>query len=195
MARRGFLLVTMQPPPAFEEEFNAWYDSEHIPERLAVPGIVSARRYVNCGGHPKYLAMYDLESHAVMSSPEYLAVAFEKSSPWTRRVTSRVRPWRSTGDQIWPGDRLTRGGSAVLLVRFRGVDRGVGPAIAEAARMVFEGRAETLQLRILAHDGGRHGNDVIAFVEQRWPVAAGIDLAPLGRHADYIDLWASYIPY
>ena len=39
MPNKGFLLVLMQPPPAFEEEFNAWYDAEHIPERCATPGF------------------------------------------------------------------------------------------------------------------------------------------------------------
>lgn len=195
MTTKGFLLVTMQPPPAFEEEFNAWYDSEHIPERLSVPGILTARRYVSAGGHPKFLAMYDLESHAVMTSPAYLAVAFEKSSPWTRRVTSRVRPWRSTGDQIWPGDRVTRGGASVLLVRLRGMERGTSPGIVEAARRVFEGRPETLQLRVLAHDAGKNGIDCMMFVEQRWPVSSGFDMAPFGRHVDHIDLCMNFSPY
>ena len=31
---KGFLLVLMQPPPTLEEEFNAWYDDEHIPRLL-----------------------------------------------------------------------------------------------------------------------------------------------------------------
>lgn len=195
MANKGFLLVTMQPPPAFEEEFNAWYDGEHIPERLAVPGILTGRRFVNSGGHPKYLAMYDLESHAVMSSPGYLAVGFENASPWTRRVTSRVRPWRSTGDQIWPGNRLTRGGASVLLMRFRGLERGVGPSIIDAARRVFEERPETLQARVLAHDAGKAGIDFMVFVEQRWPVSSGLDMAPFARHSDHIDLLSSFAPY
>ena len=95
MPNKGFLLVTMQPPPALEEEFNAWYDTEHIPERLAVPGILTALRFVCInGGHPRYLAMYDLESLDVMTSPAYLKVAHDKSSPWTKRVTSRVKVWR-----------------------------------------------------------------------------------------------------
>jgi len=37
-----------------EEEFNAWYDSEHLPERLAIPGFRSARE-------GKYLATYELD--------------------------------------------------------------------------------------------------------------------------------------
>src|SRR5215813_11634719 len=60
VADKGFLLVTMEPPPAFEEEFNAWYDTEHLPERLALPGFETARRFVCISGHPRYLAMYDL---------------------------------------------------------------------------------------------------------------------------------------
>ena len=31
VADKGFLLVMMHAPPAFEEEFNAWYDTEHLP--------------------------------------------------------------------------------------------------------------------------------------------------------------------
>jgi len=195
MLNNGFLLVTMQPPPAFEEEFNAWYDSEHIPERLAVPGILTARRYVCADGHPKYLAMYDLESHAVMQSPGYMRVGYENASPWTKRVTSRVRPWRSTGDQIWPGNQLTRGGAAVLLVRFRGVPSTASREIVDIARRVFEPRPETLQLRVLAHETGTAGIDVMAFVEQSVPVSTGIDPASLGPLADCIDLFNSYRPY
>ena len=32
----GLLLTITEPPPAQEAEFNAWYDSEHIAERLAL---------------------------------------------------------------------------------------------------------------------------------------------------------------
>jgi len=81
VADKGFLLVTMQPPPAFEEEFNAWYDTEHLPERLAVPGFETALRFVCISGHPRYLAMYDLAHSQVLDSPEYLKVAFAQLQP------------------------------------------------------------------------------------------------------------------
>ena len=126
MADKGFLLVTMQPPPAFEEEFNAWYDTEHLPERLAVPGFETALRFVCLYGHPRYLAMYDLVRPEVLDSPEYLRVAFENSSPWTRRVLQRVRVYRASGRQIYPGSTVTGAASRVQLVRFRSrpVERG-----------------------------------------------------------------------
>ena len=103
MAKNGFLLVLMQPPENIEEEFNAWYDSEHVPERLAVPGVLTAIRFSSTSATtPKYLAMYDLESEAVLESDAYRRVAGDNSSPWTKRVTGKTKVYRSVGNQIYP---------------------------------------------------------------------------------------------
>src|ERR1700730_11089960 len=108
MAQKGFLLVLMQPPPTTEEEFNAWYDTEHIPERLAVPGVETAIRFCSTtGAAPKYLAMYDLSAASVLDSDAYRKVAGDNSSPWTRRVTGRTNVYRSVGRQIFPGSAIT----------------------------------------------------------------------------------------
>ena len=48
------------PPAEFEEEFNAWYDTEHVPERLGIPGFESGLRYVSADRPRRYLALYDL---------------------------------------------------------------------------------------------------------------------------------------
>ena len=71
MPNKGFLLVLMQPPPAFEEEFNAWYDTEHVPALARVPGVLSARRFRTAGGSPKYVALYHLASPAVVDGAEW----------------------------------------------------------------------------------------------------------------------------
>ena len=64
-----------------EEEFNAWYDDEHMAERLAIPGFRSAQRWVrDCRpGEGKYLATYELDSMAVLESPAYLERFEERS--------------------------------------------------------------------------------------------------------------------
>jgi hypothetical protein len=104
---RGLLLTMTEPPPGMaEEEFNAWYDSEHIPERLSIPGFRSARRWVaDCSpGEGKYLATYELESPAVLQSPRYLSF-FEKPSPWSRRCLDKAAVFRRWAcEQIGPGD-------------------------------------------------------------------------------------------
>ena len=39
------MAVTMDVDEADEEEFNKWYHEQHLPERMAIPGYVSARRF------------------------------------------------------------------------------------------------------------------------------------------------------
>jgi hypothetical protein len=105
MTRRGLLLTMTEPPAAMEEEFNAWYDTEHLAERLAISGFRSARRWVaSCApGEGKYLATYELDSPAVLQSPEYLA-RFADATPWTRRCLEKAVVFRRWAcEQVEPG--------------------------------------------------------------------------------------------
>ena len=194
MADKGFLLVTMQPPPAFEEEFNAWYDTEHVPERLAVPGFETALRFVCISGHPRYLAMYDLTHAEVLDSPAYLKVAFANSSPWTLRVLQRVRVYRSSGRQIYPGDALTGTCARVELLRFRHRPASAAEEIVRGMRANFENRPETARVRVFAYEDGG-STDFLGFVEQLAPGPASLDLKRFGEHAAAIDLANIYAPY
>src|SRR5437899_12164836 len=68
----GLLMVWADIDPEFEAEYHRWYDEEHIAHLLAVPGFLSAGRYVALKGGPKYLALYELESPDVLKSPAFL---------------------------------------------------------------------------------------------------------------------------
>ena len=76
-----------------EADFNAWYDSEHLPGLAAVPGTVRAARYRDVAGHPRYYACYDLTSPGTLGSPEWLAV---RATPWSDRVRPTFRNTRRT---------------------------------------------------------------------------------------------------
>jgi hypothetical protein len=104
--KRGLLLTLTEPPPAMEEEFNAWYDEEHLPERLAIPGFRSAQRWVAdvSPGKGKYLATYELDSAAVLESSAYLA-RFQNQTPWSKRCLSKTVVFKRWGcEQIEPGE-------------------------------------------------------------------------------------------
>ncbi len=92
---RGLLLVMMGMDPKDEADFNRWYEEEHLTERLAIPGFHRARRYRAVHGEPKYLALYDVESPAVFSTPEYLKYySGAAQTPWTRRVEAAATAYK-----------------------------------------------------------------------------------------------------
>ena len=90
----GLLMVWADIDPEFEAEYHRWYDDEHIAHLLAVPGFLSAGRYVALKGGPKYLALYDLESPEVLQSPAYRHVVGDGTSAWTRRLQKRFINFR-----------------------------------------------------------------------------------------------------
>jgi hypothetical protein len=191
MAEFGFLLVMMEPPPALEEEFNAWYDTEHLAERLAVPGFLSAIRYVCISGHPRYLAMYDLETYDVLHSEAYKTVGYDRASPWTKRVTSRVKVLRYAGRQIVPGGAVTKRSARVQVLRFSGLNAERAAELAKAIDKAIDKRAMPRQTRILVHETG----ELLAFTELGGTLDPALDVTALGPFADVLDLVNLYAPY
>lgn len=54
------------------EEYEAWYDGQHMPDVLGVPGFISAQRYDVVGRRPRettrgyqYLTVYEIDSDDV----------------------------------------------------------------------------------------------------------------------------------
>lgn len=46
-----------------DAEYNEWYDGQHMPDVLAIPGFVSAERFVCVDDGPhRYLAIYEIET-------------------------------------------------------------------------------------------------------------------------------------
>ena len=103
---------------AAQDEFDDWYDTEHIPERLRIKGFINAVRWIGAANPKISLAIYDLESLAVLQKPEYIAVSPAQFSPWATRilVNQCKRICRFNCVQITPGDRVAPDNAAGLLV-------------------------------------------------------------------------------
>lgn len=91
---QGLLLVMADIDPAIEDDFNRWYEQEHLPERMAIPGFLRARRYTAIEGAPKYLALYDLEPPEALNSAAYRHVVGAGKSAWTRRMEPQFKNFR-----------------------------------------------------------------------------------------------------
>lgn len=195
-ANKGFLLVSMEPPSAMEEEFNDWYDNEHLPERAAIDGFDTALRYVCIRGWPRYLALYDLRVAAVLDQPGYLAVSGDGFSPWSKRVLNRVRgQYRAAGDQIYPGHAVTGHCARMLLLRFHGAPENAAAPIVASTRAAFEGRSGITQVRVFRHAGGK-AFDYLALIESNTPFPPdAVDARAFGEAARWLDLVNEYAPY
>jgi hypothetical protein len=81
----GLMMVWADIPADKEDDFNHWYQEEHLQELLSVPGVLSAARYEAVSSGPKHLACYELESADVVNSEAF------KNRPRTE-WGSRVAP-------------------------------------------------------------------------------------------------------
>ena len=92
----GMLITFMDIAAADEAEFNAWYDGEHVAERVGIDGFIAARRYVAPAGagYPKYLAYYETTTLAALGGEPYRRV-LNNQTAWSRKVMARfVQPGR-----------------------------------------------------------------------------------------------------
>lgn len=92
---QGMLISRMDIAAEHEEDFNAWYDREHLAERVAIPGFVEARRYVAIDASQKYLALYTTENFEVLNGPDYKAVLANQTEWSLLNISRLVDPQRA----------------------------------------------------------------------------------------------------
>jgi len=166
----GLMVVRMEPVLASDnEEFNEWYDTEHIPHRMALPGFLSSQRWVCLQGWPRYAATYDLDSPDATLGAEYKAQTGHGFSAWSRRVLSRVGLGWSRLDmaQVFPGRQMARAEwSGMTLLQFRGDQRELAVRVAE--RLASELRLA--QVRAFAGTAAPDPATAIMIEAPAWPL-------------------------
>jgi hypothetical protein len=108
-------------------------------------------------------------------------------------VISRVRVYRSAGDQIYPGNAVTQRAARVMVLRFRALDSKSQAKVVAGMQENFERRPEVSQVRVFAYPTPA-GTDYIGFVEAHAPIAETLDLAAFHGCDSALDLVTSYAP-
>jgi hypothetical protein len=85
----GILAIFNDVRPGREAEFEAWFQGEHLQERLAVPGFLYGRRHEAIDASSAYFNYYVVESPSVLTSQPYLA-RLDDPTPMTKRIMSDV---------------------------------------------------------------------------------------------------------
>ena len=89
----GLLLVRADVEPADEQDFNDWYDQEHLFALAKVPGCLATRRFRAVQGTPKYMAVYHLAEPEVQTSAAWQMAI---DTPWSARSREAFRNrWRT----------------------------------------------------------------------------------------------------
>ena len=85
----GILAIFNDCSAGREAEFEAWFQGEHLLERLAVPGFVFGRRHKSISETPGYFNFYLVETPEVLTSKSYLE-RLDNPTPMTRTIMSEV---------------------------------------------------------------------------------------------------------
>ncbi len=86
----GILAIYNDIDVSVEDQFNQWYNRQHLAERVAVTGFHSGRRYRGIEASHRYFAWYETDSSAVLRSNEYLE-RLEDPTRWTRQIMPNFR--------------------------------------------------------------------------------------------------------
>lgn len=114
----GLLALWNGVDPARAAEYHLWHSREHVPERVAVPGMIRAYRYVDGKGPlPSCLTLYDLRTIDVLTTAPYRAL-LENPTDWSRSMRPSFRGFLRLACR--PVARLGGGvGGAVLATTLR----------------------------------------------------------------------------
>ncbi len=95
MPATALLIVQVDIEPDREDEFNRWYDEEHVPEKLASTGFYSARRFKHFTEAHRYLAIYEVENGDLVTNESYMNGPV---SDWSRSI---MQAWRAWDRNVW----------------------------------------------------------------------------------------------
>jgi hypothetical protein len=117
LAGKGMLITSMDVDPVEEDDFNFWYDREHLAERVAIPGFIEARRWIADEAPTKYFCTYSTDTFEALDSAAYKHVLANQTD-WSKKHISNFRnPGRALGRVT-----ISRGrgrGAALGVIRLR----------------------------------------------------------------------------
>lgn len=117
IAGKGILITSMNIDPVHENEFNRWYDREHVAERVAIEGFLEARRYQAVDANPKYFATYTTDKFEDLSSAAYQQ-ALANQTDWSNTNIARFKDMIRVVGRITVSQGQGRG-AAMTVLRLR----------------------------------------------------------------------------
>lgn len=90
MLGKAAVAMWWEVAPEMRAEWEDWHSSEHMPERLAIPGFLRGTRWVALSGEPSYFVLYEVASLETISGAAYLE-RLNNPTPWSRKMMPHHR--------------------------------------------------------------------------------------------------------
>jgi hypothetical protein len=155
-ASAGILAIFNNVAPGREAEFEHWFQTEHLAERIAIPGFLLGRRYEALTGQLRYFNYYLTQSAEVLKSEEYLK-RLDNPTPMTRIVMR----------EIFKDMNRTVCHRAFRL----GVIRGAAAVAVRFQECPNEAGLKTAVRNVLQNENAVYGEGWIAADRNRFPVS------------------------
>ena len=89
MSGKGVLAIWNDCVQSEENNYENWYQNEHLPERLGVPGFIRGRRYQSLVSSPRFFTWHEVASPSTLTSESYMA-RLSNPTPWTQEIMANV---------------------------------------------------------------------------------------------------------
>jgi hypothetical protein len=103
----SYYVVLTKAVPGREEEFHEWYDAQHLPDCVKVPGVTSARRF-------RIVSAF--APGAVQTEPEYTSLALYELETDDPAAVARELSARAGSEAMPMTDAFQRGGAMMMVV-------------------------------------------------------------------------------
>lgn len=144
----GELLIWTDIALEKEEDFNQWYDTEHMQERASIPGFQWSRRYHSETAPRPYLALYRTDTLHIFTSAPYRK-AFENQTEWSVRNFSAMHNTNRRVNAVT--EVMGAGTGAVVSLICLGSDENAQAALALTDALCRE-VSGVIALRVLTPD-------------------------------------------
>jgi hypothetical protein len=127
----GALIVHIDYTGVPVDEWSEWYETDHIPQRMALDGFLTGSWWRALDGSTRSLGLYDLDGIARLSEPAYQAIVGDGATAWTKRLhrlrDAPARPsLRYECVQLYPGREVSPTSEYLMLFAVR-VDPAAEP--------------------------------------------------------------------
>lgn len=90
LAGKAAVAIWHDIAPEGRAQFYDWHGSEHMPERVGIPGFRRGRRYVAIDADLEFFNLYEAEAPAVLTGPGYRD-RLDSPTPWTVDTVKHFR--------------------------------------------------------------------------------------------------------